>query len=131
MSIGIMDINLLSINDFKGFINSNNQISPKDITISMLYYIEVIINNGMIMHLEDKFKIIISIFILTCKYLLSHDCYFSVENNSLYCGITIEEYIKYEYLILNKLDWKLEIPKSDYIRLGINSSDHLTMIFNQ
>jgi hypothetical protein len=45
-----------------------------------------------------------------CKYNIDD---YNVEINSLRCGIPLDDYIVYERFILNKLDWKLEIPEEN------------------
>jgi hypothetical protein len=114
----IMDLdNNIRLDNIEKCMNNLHEINPISIKVSMLYYIETLINNGVSMNKKNKDIIVVVVFILVCKYILGYDFDFSIEMNSLYCGISLEKYIKYEKDILKHLEWKLFIPEKEYNRL--------------
>ncbi len=103
--------NLLSLSELKKQIDNHHQIlNPCDITTSINYYINKLILNGIKVTEINKNIIVLSVYLLMCKYNIDD---FNVEMNSLKCGIPLDDYIKYEKLILTKLDWELEIPEKN------------------
>ncbi len=98
-------------------INRLTDINPISVKISMFYYIQLLKNNGFNVHKDNKDTVIIAVFLLVCKYIMGYDIYFPVEINSLYCGMTLEKYVKYEKNLLEQLGWKLFIPEKEYNRL--------------
>ncbi len=101
--------NLLSLSELKKHIHNNHHIlNPDDITSSINYYINKLVKNGVKVTKINRGIIVLSVYLLMCKYNIDD---FNVEINSLRCGIPLDDYIVYEKFILNKLDWKLEIPE--------------------
>ena len=69
----------------------------------------------------NKFTILWIMCVLSAKYLSSHDHEISVEFLSNLGGFQLDDYIYFERIILQKLDWKLEVANSDYDRLNVIS----------
>ncbi len=103
--------NLLSLSELKKHIRNNHHIiNPGDITSSINFYINKLVKNGVMITKFNKHIIILSVYLLMCKYTIDD---FNVEINSLNCGIPLDDYIVYEKLILTKLNWELEIPENN------------------
>lgn len=115
MNIIDRDNNII-LNNVETCINNLCEINPISVKVSMLYYIETLIKKGASIN-NNINTIIVVVFILVCKYILEYDYDFSIEMNSLYCGITLEKYVKYEKYILKYLEWELFIPDKEYKRL--------------
>lgn len=103
--------NLISLTKLKKHIkNNDNIINPEDIIFSINYYINKLSKNGVKITKKNKHIIILSVYILMCKYTIDD---YDVEINSLFCGIPLDDYILYEKIILVGLNWKLEISDKD------------------
>lgn len=115
---------LIEENDFKILLN---QIDPDDvdplyILILSIYYLEKIIEKGFVINEQNKYNMLWVSFLLSIKYVLCTDTYVSVEHLSNLGGYSLDEYIKIEKQLLENLEWKLEIPKSDLQRLILTIS---------
>jgi hypothetical protein len=92
-------------------------VSPIDIMILSIYYIEQIVKKGQINLRNNKYSIFWIVCMLSCKYILSYDYELELEYLANLGGFSIEDYAKLEGLILRDLDWSLWIPKEHYDRL--------------
>jgi len=108
--------------DLKKFIEEMVDVSPIDIMILSIYYIEKIISKGIVLTEYNKFSILWITCMLSCKYVLAHDYDIPMEYLANLGGYSLDDYIKFESVILkDHLDWKLEISNQDYDRLQLIS----------
>jgi hypothetical protein len=94
-------------------------VNPIDILIMSINSIEKVIKQ---VNLQDcnKFSILWIMCLLNAKYMSSHDHEhrISLEFLSNLGGFELKDYIYFEQVLLKKLDWRLEISKTDYERLS-------------
>jgi hypothetical protein len=115
----------INVNEFKKFLTHSEWVSPVDILIMSIHFIEKISKQT---NLKDcnKFGILWIICLLSTKYVYSHDNDLSIVFLANLGGFQLEDYIYFEKIILKKLDWKLEISDSDYKRLSDISNQNIT-----
>jgi hypothetical protein len=106
-------------NEFKKNIMQFSWVSPVDIMIMSINSIEKIKKQT---NLKDcnKFTILWIMCLLSAKCVSSHDheSKMSIEFLANLGGFQLDDYIYFEKVLLQKLDWQLEISDSDYKRLS-------------
>ena len=98
--------------------SEDDWINPVDILIMSINSIEKITKEINLQNC-NKYSILWIMCLLNSKLMSSHDHEHSIslEFLSNLGGFQLEDYIYFEQILLEKLDWKLEISNADYERL--------------
>jgi hypothetical protein len=104
--------------DFKKFINQFTWVNPVDVLIISINYIEKIKKTTNLLNCR-RYGLLWVVFILAIKYFFAYDNEkdLSIMFLSNLGGFDNIDYNGFEYIILKKLDYRLEILDPDYKRL--------------